>query len=282
MSTMPDLFEPLQYSFVQRALLGSILVGIVCASVGVFVVLRGLAFLGDAIAHAAFPGVVIAFLLKANLVLGGSIAAVLAAITIGNVARRSKLREDTVIGVVFSGMFALGVVLFSRIRTFTGDLLAILFGDVLGVGEDQLLTAAAAAILIIVLLRLTWREQVFVSFDPTGAAAAGVHTLRYDTILLGLIGLAVAISVQIVGVVLVAALLVTPAATARLVATDLRGMTTLAIGLASFSCVAGIWLSYFVNSASGGTIVLVATALFLLVWLSRSRVLSSRVAADRA
>jgi manganese/iron transport system permease protein len=279
---MPDLLEPLQYAFVQRAILGSILVGIVCASVGVFVVLRGLAFLGDAIAHAAFPGVVIAFLLKTNLVLGGSVAAVLAAITIGNVARRSKLREDTVIGVVFSGMFALGVVLFSRIRTFTGDLLAILFGDVLGVGEDQLLTAAAAAILIIVVLRLTWREQVFVSFDPTGAEAAGIRTLRYDTVLLGLIGLAVAISVQIVGVVLVAALLVTPAATARLVATDLRGMTTLAIGLASFSCVAGIWLSYFVNSASGGTIVLVATALFLVVWLWRSLASSSRAAAGRA
>jgi manganese/iron transport system permease protein len=267
---MPDLFAPLQYSFVQRAIIGSVLVGIVCASVGIFVVLRGLAFLGDAIAHAAFPGVVIAFLLKANLVLGGSIAAVLAAITIGNVARRSKLREDTVIGVVFSGMFALGIVLFSRIRTFTGDLLAILFGDVLGVNEEQLFTAAAAATLIIVVLRVTWREQVFVSFDPTGAAAAGIQTLRYDTVLLGLIGLAVAISVQIVGVVLVAALLVTPAATARLVAKDLREMATLSVVLASISCVGGIWLSYFVNAASGGTIVLVATALFGVVWLGRS------------
>jgi len=267
---MPDLLEPLQYAFVQRAIVGSVLVGIACASVGIFVVLRGLAFLGDAIAHAAFPGVVIAFLLKANLVLGGSIAAVFAAISIGNIARRSRLREDTIIGVVFSGMFALGVVLFSRIRTFTGDLLAILFGDVLGVGEDQLIIAGVSALFIVLVLWFTWRQQVFVSFDPTGAAAAGVQTLRYDTVLLGLIGLAIAISVQIVGVVLVAALLVTPAATARLVATDLRGMMTTSIILASASCVAGIWLSYYVNSASGGTIVLVATALFLVVWLWRS------------
>ena len=267
---MPDLFEPLQYGFVQRAVVGSILVGLVCASVGVFVVLRGLAFLGDAIAHAAFPGVVIAFLLKANLVIGGSIAAVLSALVIGGVARRSGLREDTAIGVVFSGMFAIGIVLFGSIRTYTGDLLGILFGDVLGVSPDQLLLAGLTAVAILVVLFLVWRELIFVSFDPTGAAAAGLPTQRYDLVLLGLIGLAIAISVQIVGIVLVVALLVTPAATARLVASDLRQLATLSVVVAFVSCVAGIWLSYFVNAASGGTIVLVATEIFGLVWLGRS------------
>ncbi len=275
---MPDLLEPLQYAFVQRALLAAILVALVCASVGVFVVLRGLAFLGDAIAHAAFPGVVIAFLLKINIVIGGSVAAVLSALAIGAVARRSGLKEDTAIGVVFSGMFALGIVLFSSIRSYTGDLLGILFGDVLGVATDQLVLGGLTAAFVLVVLWVIWRQLVFVSFDPIGAAAAGLNALRYDTLLLGLIGLAIAVSVQIVGVVLVVAMLVTPAATARLVAQDLRTLVVVALVAAVGSSIAGIWLSYYVNAASGGTIVLVATTLFGLVWTVRS-VARSRVAA---
>lgn len=267
---MADLLEPLQYAFVQRALLAAVLVALVCASVGVFVVLRGLAFLGDAIAHAAFPGVVIAFLLKVNIVIGGSVAAVLSALAIGAVARRSGLKEDTAIGVVFSGMFALGIVLFSSIRTYTGDLLGILFGDVLGVTADQLAVAAVTAAVVLVALWIVWRQLVFVSFDPIGAAAAGLNTLRYDTLLLGLIGLAIAVSVQIVGVVLVVAMLVTPAATARLVAQDLRTLVIAALVIAVGSSIAGIWLSYYVNAASGGTIVLVATTMFGVVWTVRS------------
>ena len=275
---MPDLLQPLQYAFVQRALLAAVLVALVCASVGVFVVLRGLAFLGDAIAHAAFPGVVIAFLMKINIVIGGSIAAVASALAIGAVARRSGLKEDTAIGVVFSGMFAVGIVLFSSIRTYTGDLLGILFGDVLGVTADQLVLAAITAAVVLVGLWIIWRQLVFVSFDPIGAAAAGLNTLRYDTLLLGLIGLAIAVSVQIVGVVLVVAMLVTPAATARLLAQDLRALVIGALVVAVVSSIAGIWLSYYVNAASGGTIVLVATTLFGLVWVARG-VTRSRVAA---
>ena len=267
---MPELLEPLQYAFVQRALLAAVLVALVCAGVGVFVVLRGLAFLGDAIAHAAFPGVVIAFLMKVNIVIGGSVAAVVSALAIGAVARRSGLKEDTAIGVVFSGMFALGIVLFSGIRTYTGDLLGILFGDVLGVTPEQLVLAAITAGVVLVVLWIVWRQLVFVSFDPIGAAAAGLSTLRYDTLLLGLIGLAIAVSVQIVGVVLVVAMLVTPAATARLVAQDLRALVITALLVAVASSIAGIWLSYYVNAASGGTIVLVATTIFGLVWTARS------------
>jgi manganese/iron transport system permease protein len=279
MSTMPDLLEPLRYEFVHRALLAAVLVALVCASVGVFVVLRGLAFLGDAIAHAAFPGVVIAFLMKINIVIGGSIAAVASALAIGAVARRSGLKEDTAIGVVFSGMFAIGIVLFSSIRTYTGDLLGILFGDVLGVAADQLVLAAATAAVVLVGLWIIWRQLVFVSFDPIGAAAAGLNTLRYDTLLLGLIGLSIAVSVQIVGVVLVVAMLVTPAATARLLAQDLRALVIGALVVAVVSSIAGIWLSYYVNAASGGTIVLVATTLFGVVWVARS-VARGRVAAS--
>ena len=216
--------------------------------------------------------------MKINIVIGGSIAAVASALAIGAVARRSGLKEDTAIGVVFSGMFAVGIVLFSSIRTYTGDLLGILFGDVLGVAADQLVLAAVTAGIVLVGLWIIWRQLVFVSFDPIGAAAAGLNTLRYDTLLLGLIGLAIAVSVQIVGVVLVVAMLVTPAATARLLAQDLRALVIGALVVAVLSSIAGIWLSYYVNAASGGTIVLVATTLFGLVWIARS-VARGRVAA---
>lgn len=267
---MAELLTPLTYTFVQRALLGAVLIGIVCAAVGVFVVLRGLAFLGDAVAHIAFPGVVIAFLVKVDLVIGGSIAAVAGALTIGLVGRRSGLREDTVIGVVFSGMFALGIVLFSSIRSYTGDLLAVLLGDVLGISADQLVLASVTALSVVVILYLVWKEIVFVSFDPTGAAAAGLPVGRYDALLLILIGLAIAISIQIVGVVLVVALLVTPAATARLLSRTAFQMLALSIAIAVISGIVGIYLSYYLNTASGGTIVLFATAVFLAAWLARA------------
>jgi manganese/iron transport system permease protein len=263
---MPDLLEPLGYAFFQRALIGAVLVGIVCAAVGVFVVLRGLAFLGDAVAHIAFPGVVLAYLAKADLVIGGAVAAVGGALAIGLIGRRSGLREDTIIGVVFSGMFALGVVLFSSIPSYTGDLLGVLLGDVLGVSAEQLWLGAVTGAAIVAILYVTWKELVFTSFDPTGAAAAGIPVVRYDVLLLVIVGLAIAISIQMVGVVLVVALLVTPAATARLLARRMRAMVWLAIGLAAFASSSGIYLSYYLNTASGGTIVLVATTLFLLVW----------------
>lgn len=266
---MPDLFEPLQYAFVQRAILGSVLVGIVCAAIGVFVVLRGLAFLGDAVAHAAFPGVVVAFLLGVNLIIGGMVAAVLAAVAMGGLSRRGVIREDTAIGVVFSGMFALGIVLFSGIKTYTGDLLGILFGNVLGVTDTQLALAALTSLVIVLVLRYWWRQFIFVSFDPVGASAAGLSSVRYDTVLMGLIGLTVAVSVQIVGIVLVVAMLVTPAAAARLLSRDLRTFVALATVFALSASLLGMWVSYFGNVASGGAIVLVATAEFTIVWVAR-------------
>ena len=265
---MPDLLEPLQYGFMQRALIGSLLVGVVCAAIGVLIVLRGLAFLGDAVAHAAFPGIVIAFLLKVNLIIGGMVAAVFASVSMGILARRGAVREDTAIGVVFAGMFALGIVLFSRIRQFTGDLLGVLLGNVLAITTDQLVLGASTTVVILLVLRLWWRELIFVSFDPVGAAAAGLHVFRYDTLLLALIGLTVAVAVQLVGIVLVVAMLVTPAATARLFAPDMRTFLTLAIVLSVFACVSGLFLSYYANASSGGTIVLVATAEFIVGWVA--------------
>ena len=269
---MSELLDPLGYAFMLRALAGALIVAVVCASVGVFVVLRGLAFLGDAIAHAAFPGVVIAYLLRLDLIIGGSIAAVAGALGMGVLARRSGLREDTAIGVVFSGMFALGLVLFSGIRSYTGDLLGVLFGNVLGITTGQLVAVGVIAALVLLALAVLWKEFVFVSFDPTGAAATGMRLALYDAMLLGLIGLTIAISIQIVGIVLVVAMLVTPAATARLVAIDLRQMLVVSIAFAAAAALSGIYLSYYLNTASGGTIVLVSTLLFGAMWAARALV----------
>lgn len=268
---MPEPFELLGYGFVQRALMGAALVGIVCGSVGVFVVLRGLAFLGDAVAHAAFPGVVIAFLLRANLIVGGSIAAIAAALGIGIAARRAELREDVTIGVVFTGMFALGIALFSAIEGYTGDLLGLLFGNVLAVSQGQLVLATAVTAVVLLALALAWRQLIFVSFDPTGAAAAGLRVLAYDALLYGLIGVAVAVSIQIVGVVLAVAMLITPAAVGRLVTRRLGAMVVVTEVVAVGSAIAGIWLSYLLDTAPGATIVLVATALFVVASLRTRR-----------
>ena len=266
---MPEALDLLGYGFVQRALAGAAVVGVVCGAVGVFVVLRGLAFLGDAVAHAAFPGVVVAFLLRADLILGGSIAAIGAAIGIGVAARRRELREDVTIGVAFTAMFALGIALFSAIEGYTGDLLGLLFGNVLAVSEGQLALAAAVTALVLAALALLWRPLVFVSFDPVGAAAAGLRVTLYDALLYGLIGVAVAVSIQIVGVVLAVAMLVTPAAVARLVTRRLAAMLAVTEAVAVASAVTGIWLSYVLDTAPGATIVIVASALFVLVSLRR-------------
>lgn len=266
---MPDLLEPLGYAFVLRALAAAAVVAIVCATVGVFVVLRGLAFLGDAIAHTAFPGVVIAYLLKVDLIIGGAVAAILGALAMSGIGRRGVLREDTAIGVVFSGMFAFGIVLFSGIRAYTGDLLGVLLGNVLGVSETQLLIAAGATAVIVLALVLLWRSLVFVTFDPTGAAAAGIRVTLYDALLMTLVALAIAVSIQLVGVVLVVAMLVTPAASARLLAGTMRGMLTLSLLFALLAGLIGIYASFYANTAAGATIVLAATAIFGLAWIVR-------------
>jgi len=268
---MSEPLELLGYGFVQRALAGSVLVGIVCGSIGVFVVLRGLAFLGDAVAHAAFPGVVIAFLLRVNLLLGGSVAAIGAALGIGVAARRAGVREDVTIGIVFTGMFALGIALFSAIQGYTGDLLGLLFGNVLAISVDQLVLVAVMTAVVLAVLRLVWKELVFVSFDPTGAAAAGLRVVAYDALLYGLIGVAVAVSIQIVGVVLAVAMLITPAAVGRILVRRLDRMVIVAELVACGSSILGIWISFVVDTAPGATIVLVATALFVVAAISARR-----------
>ena len=260
---MDALFEPLSHAFFVRALLAAALVGTVCAVVGTFVVLRGLAFIGDAISHAAFPGVVVAFLLKGPYLLGAGIAAVATALAIGWVSRRARIRADTAIGVLFAGTFALGVFLFSTIQGYVADLFSFLFGYLLSTTVEDLIGLAILGALVLGTVAVLWKELLYATFDPLGAAASGLHVDRLESLFLALVALTIVISLQAVGIILVVAMLVTPAATAQLLAVRFGRLMAVAVVVGVGASIVGLYLSYWLDAASGATIVLVETAAFL-------------------
>ena len=264
------IFDPLTQPFFIRAMVASAIVGLVCATVGSYMVLRGLAFMGDALSHSAFPGVVVAFMLKAPFYLGASIAAVATAFAIGWVTRQGKLRGDTAIGVLFAGMFALGVFLYSLIPNYVGDLIQFLFGEVLGIGLSDLVSLVVLAAIVLAIVALLWKELLYSTFDPLGAAASGLPVGKLDYLLLALIALTIVISLQSVGVILVVAMLVTPAATAQLVSNSFGRLVVVAAVIGILSPIVGLYISYWANSASGATIVLVETAVFVVVQIATS------------
>ena len=263
---MDWLIEPFRFPFMQTAALAAVLVGITCATLGVYVVLRRMAFIGDALSHTVLPGLVVAYLNQWNLFGGAVIASVLTALGIGWLSRRQAIREDTAIGVLFTGMFALGIMLMSTVRSFR-DFTHILFGYILGVTSDQLVVIAAIAVVILATLAVMHKELELSSFDPIHAEVIGLRVdwLRY--VLLVLMALAVVAAVQAVGVVLTSALLVVPAAAASLVTKRLPAMMLLAVLIAVFSALVGLILSYRVDVASGAAIVLTCIACFAVAWV---------------
>ena len=258
------LLAPLQFELGIRALLAAALVGLVCAVVGSYMVLRGLSFMGDAISHAAFPGVVMAYLFGGSLYLGGAIAAVATALGIGWISRRARLRSDAVIGVLFAGMFGLGVAIYSAIPNYVGDLFGFLFGDVLGIGMGDLIGLAILGGIVLVVIWALWKEFLFATFDPLGAGASGLNVNALDYLFLGLIALTIVVSIQAVGIILVVAMLTTPAATAQLLTARFGRLIAIAIAIGIASGIAGIYVSFWLNLASGASIVLIQTATFLL------------------
>jgi manganese/iron transport system permease protein len=258
------LLAPLQYEFGARALLAAALVGLVCAVVGSYMVLRGLSFMGDAISHAAFPGVVVAYLVGGSLYLGGAIAAVATALGIGWISRRARLRSDTVIGVLFAGMFGLGIAIYSAIPNYVGDLFGFLFGDVLGIGLGDLVGLAILGGIVLVVIWALWKEFLFATFVPLGAGASGLNVGALDYLFLGLIALTIVVSIQAVGIILVVAMLTTPAATAQLLTARFGRLMAIAIAIGIASGIAGIYVSFWFNLASGASIVLIQTATFLV------------------
>lgn len=268
---MRFLLEPLSYPFMVRGLAAAVMVGIVCSLVGTYVVLRGMAFFGDALAHAILPGVAVGYLVSGgtgtSLFWWALATAIVTALGIGIVSKGAQLKEDTAIGIVFVGMFALGVALISTMRSYTVDLVHILFGNVLGVTTTDLVLTAVFGVLVVVAVAAFYKEFLVISFDPILAQTLRLPASLLRYLLLVLIAIAIVVALQTVGIALMLAMLVTPAATAYLLARRLLPMMAIAAAIGAFSAVAGLYLSYYAGIASGAAIVLVCTGIFLLAAL---------------
>lgn len=265
------LVEPLRYGFMVRGLLASLMVGVLCSVLGSYVILQGMAFFGDALAHTILPGVVLAYLFGWPMAVGALGFGILAALGIGALSQRGEIREDTAIGIIFAGSFALGVALLSTLRTYAVDLAHILFGDVLGVSAGDLWLTFGLGALVLGIVFFFYKEFLVMAFDPTLAVVLRlpVRALRY--LLLVLIAVTIVVSLQTVGVALMLAMLVTPAAAAQLLTRRLPAMMGAAAAIGALANVTGLYLSYYANIASGPAMVLVATAIFGLVFLLAPR-----------
>jgi ABC-type Mn2+/Zn2+ transport system permease subunit len=265
------LVAPLQYAFMQRALVAALVVGVLCAILGCYVVLKSMAFIGDALAHAILPGIAIAYLLGGNLTLGALIAAIIISIGIGLLSRQGTIREDTAIGILFSAALSLGIVLISSIRSYAVDLSHILFGNVLGVSTQDLIVTIGAAIVILLSVAFLYRRFLVVLFDPILAVTQRLKVGLLRNVLLIILAVTIVVSIQTVGVGLVAALLVTPPATAYLLTRRLPSMMALSAMFGAFSSLVGLYASFYGNVSSGAAIVFTATLIFLFVFLFSPR-----------
>ncbi|HMO94839.1 MAG TPA: metal ABC transporter permease [Tepidiformaceae bacterium] len=256
--------EPLQYAFMQRALMEVVIIGALCGFVGVFVVLRGLAFIGDALAHAVFPGVVLSYIADRSILIGAFVFGSLTAFGIGLLSRSRRVSEDSAIGVIFVAFFALGVVILSRQGGFRRDLDSLLFGNILGVSMTDVYATAIIALIVSLIVLVLLKEFTLIAFDPVMARAAGYPVFALDVLLLLLVSATIVVSLQTVGNILILALIVTPPATARLLTDRLGRMMVASVAIASASGVVGLYVSYHAATAAGASIVLTATAFFLL------------------
>ena len=260
------LTEPLTYAFMQRGMLAAIMVGVLCSVIGCYVVLRSMAFIGDALAHSILPGVAIAYLFGGNMLFGAFVAAIVVALGIGFLSKNGNLKEDTSIGILFSAALALGVAIISSIRSYAVDLSHILFGDILGVSTENLILTAVLAVIVLSTLIILYRPFLVVSFDPILASTLRFPTNFLQSLLLILLAVTIVISLQTVGISLVAAMLVTPSATAYLLTRRLPNMMAVAGAIGAFSGVVGLYASYYLNISSGAAIVLTATIIFLITF----------------
>ena len=267
-----SLIEPLQYNFMQRSLIIAILVGLLCAVVGSYLMVQRLALLGDAISHSVLPGLAIAFLLGGNIFVGAFIAGVISTMVITWIKANSPIKEDAAMGIVFSAFFALGVTLITVIQKDNKiDLNHFLFGNILGVTASEVRDTAIIATIVLLVVVLFYKELLFYTFDPLGAQAAGLPVNRLNFGLMILIALTIVASMKAVGVILVLSLLITPGATAYLLVKRLHNVMILGAGIGVFSSISGMYISYFYNLPSGPAIVLVVSGLFFLTLLFSPR-----------
>lgn len=269
---MEFLIEPLQYGFILRGLLGGLFTAVACATLSAFVVWRGMSFMGDALAHSVLPGIVVAYMLGISLLWGALGAAAVVVVGIGLIASRGKLKVDTAIGVVFTGFFALGILMLSKVATFS-DLSHILFGNILGVSNGDLVMMSVVTVIVMAGTFLSYKELVTASFDPAHSTAIGLSPSLVHYIVLIMLALTTVVAIQTVGVVLVLALLVTPGAAASLVSRRLPMIISLSMVLAIIATIVGFYASYYINLSSGPAIVLTLTIEFLICgligWLKR-------------
>jgi manganese/iron transport system permease protein len=265
------LIQPIQFAFMQRGMIASIVVGMLCAIIGCYVILRSMAFLGDALAHAILPGVAVAYLLGINLLWGALVAAILVAVLINSFTKTEKVKEDTAIGILFAAALALGIALISTIRTYAVDLSHILFGNVLSVSWQDLILILGLSFAILIILILSYRPLKVITFDPILAKTLNLPVEGFRLLLLILLAVTIVVSLQTVGIGLVAAMLVTPPAAAALLTRRLSTMIGVSAAIGAFSSLVGLYISFYLNVASGAAIVLVATLIFLLAFFFAPR-----------
>ena len=265
------LLTPFTYEFMQRGLIASVIVGIICSVIGCYVVIRSMAFMGDAMAHAILPGVAIAYILNGSLTLGALVASIVIALGIGQLSKQGRLKEDTAIGILFSAFLALGILIISSIRTYAVDLSHILFGNILGVSRNDLIFTAVTGFIILLFIFIFYKEFMIISFDQVFARAVKIPVEVYRNFMLVLMALTIVASIQTVGVVMIAAMLVTPAASAFLLSKRLPVMMGISCLIGVLSSIIGLYISYYANVASGAAIVLTATVIFLIIFLFSPR-----------
>ncbi|WP_026022997.1 metal ABC transporter permease [Paenisporosarcina sp. TG20] len=256
----------IQYGFLQKALLTSIMVGIICGVIGCFIILRGMALMGDAISHAVLPGVALSYILGINFFFGAVFTGLITALGIGFISNNSRIKNDVSIGIMFTAAFASGIILITFMKSST-DLYHILFGNVLAVRPSEMLSTLIIGIFVLVCIYVFYKELLVSSFDPTMASAYGLPTKLIHYFLMTLLTLVTVASLQTVGIILVVAMLITPASTAYLLTDRLWVMLYLSAGIGVLSSILGLYFSYTYNLASGATIVLAATVLFILAFL---------------
>ena len=259
---MDYIFGPFEYSFMVRALIVSVLVGVMCPILGAYVITRGRSFMGDALAHSVLPAMVVAFLLGISPFFAAVPAGILIALLMGAVSRRTGISEDTSIGIIFAGMFALGLVMLSRATNINVDIEDLLLGQVLGVSQTDVYVSLGLTALVLVGLYAFHRQLVYTIFDAVGAAVVGIKTRFIEYVLLALLALVIVIGIQAAGIVLVMAMLITPAAAGYLLARRFVGVMVIGAVIGAVSAIAGLYLSYYADLPSGPAMALVATGFF--------------------
>lgn len=264
-----DLLLPFQFAFMQNAFWISLIIAVPTALLSCYLVLKGWALMGDSISHAVLPGIVIAYIVNIPLIVGAFVAGMVCALSVGFLKENSRVKQDTVMGVVFSGMFGFGMVLYTKIETAV-HLDHILFGNMLGVGSDDLWTAGVISLVVSAAILLKWKDLLLHAFDPAQAKASGLPVAVFHYGLLALLSLTIVATLKAVGLILAIGLLIAPGAIAFLVTRSFGRMLAVAVAVTLFAMVAGVYASFWIDSAPAPTIILILTAIFIVAFVARS------------